>query len=114
MSYKPFLIGGKNLSSAIVEQKIYTACNYKKGYKQLFERMTGIAFDKYVRIDLPNTIAEIAKWFEFAQPAKYMLYNDCLQGLYDSTVTLGDYKKFKSRILNKQKINMHPTVIFTF
>ena len=24
------------------------------------------------------------------------------------------YKKFKSRILNKQKINMHPTVIFTF
>lgn len=86
----------------------------EKGYKQLFERLTGIAFDKYLRIDLPNTIAEIAPWFEFAQPAKYMLYNDCLQGLYDSTVHIGDYKKFKNIALKLHKLTQNEEYGYIF
>ena len=94
----------------------YTAgiANGEKEYKRLFERLTGIPFDKYLRIDLPNTIAEIAQWFSFAQPAKYMLYNDCLQGLYDSTVKLGDYKKFKNIALKLHNLTKNPEFGYVF
>ena len=65
-------------------------------YKQAFENWIGIPFDKFLRIDSPNEICQPAKMFLLAQPARYMLYNDCLQGLYDSTVTQGDGENFKS------------------
>ena len=91
-----------------------SAAYNQKDYKKLFEKLTGIPFDKYLRIDLPNTIAEIAEWFAFAQPAKYMLYNDCLQGLYDSTVKLGDYKKFKNIALQLHNLTLNQEYGYIF
>ena len=84
----------------------YTAglANGEKEYKKLFEKITGIAFDKYLRIDSPNQIAETEKGFLVSQPSRYMLYNDCLQGIYDSTVCIGDGEKFKSVALKLHKL----------
>ena len=66
--------------------------NGRKDYKKLFERMTGIAFDKFMRLDLNNEVVE--KGSVVASPSKYMLYNDCLQGLLDCTVNDGDAEKY--------------------
>ena len=66
--------------------------NGRKDYKKLFERMTGIAFDKFLRLDLNNEVVE--KYNVVADPSKYMLYNDCLQGLLDCTVREGDAEKY--------------------
>ena len=66
--------------------------NGRRDYKKLFERMTGIAFDKFMRLDLNNEVVE--KYSVVAAPSKYMLYNDCLQGLMDCTVKEGDAEKY--------------------
>ncbi len=66
--------------------------NGRRDYKKLFERLTGIAFDKFMRLDLNNEVVE--KLGAIASPSKYMLYNDCLQGLLDCTVNAGDAEKY--------------------
>ena len=60
----------------------------EKNYKVTFEQVMGIPFDKFLRLDLPNEVVQPAKMFAFTQASRYMLYNDPLQGLYDSTVTV--------------------------
>lgn len=74
--------------------------NGGKNYKQNFQEITGMAFDKFLRLDTPNEATEPAEMFAFSQSSRYMLYNDPLQGLYDSQVTTGDSEKFKT-IANK-------------
>ena len=66
--------------------------NGRRDYKKLFECATGIAFDKFMRLDLNNEVVE--KYDVVAAPSKYMLYNDCLQGLLDCTVKEGDAEKY--------------------
>lgn len=68
--------------------------NGRRDYKSLFKAMTGISFNKFMRLDLVNDISELND--PFAQVSKYMLYNDCLQGLFDCTVHLPDGEKYKS------------------
>ena len=79
--------------------------NGRKDYKKLFERMTGIAFDKFMRLDLNNEVVE--KYSVVASPSKYMLYNDCLQGLLDCTVNEGDAEKYAgiATLLNRVSKN---------
>ena len=74
--------------------------NGEKDYKQKFLKQTGVEFDKFLRLDSPNEATEPAEMFAFSQSSRYMLYNDPLQGLYDSQVTEGDGEKFK-KIANK-------------
>ena len=76
--------------------------NKRKDYKKLFEKMTGISFEKFMRLDLPNDVAEMND--PFVHTAKYMLYNDCLQGLFDCTVSDGDSEKYKSIIANLNRL----------
>ncbi len=75
--------------------------NGRNDYKKLFERITGIAFDKFMLLDLNNKVVE--KHDVVASPSKYMLYNDCLQGLLDCTVNDGDAQKYVdiARALNR-------------
>jgi hypothetical protein len=68
----------------------------EKEYKTQFKENFGVSFDNFLRLDMPNDVIKPAKMFAFSQAARYMLYNDCLQGLYDSTITEGDGEKFKS------------------
>ena len=66
--------------------------NGRADYKKSFEKMTGISFDEFLRLDLNNKVAE--KYNVVVSPSKYMLYNDCLQGLLDCTVNEGDGEKY--------------------
>ena len=67
----------------------------ERDYKAQFENLTGLSFEKFLRLDSPNEITEPAKMFAFTQASRYMLYNDPLQGIYDSTVTEGDGQKYQ-------------------
>ena len=73
-------------------------------YKQKFKELFGVKFDDYIRLDLPNEVIKPAKMFGISQASRYMLYNDCLQGLYDSTVTECDGDKFKSVALKLSRL----------
>lgn len=76
--------------------------NGRKDYKRLFEKLTGIPFDKFILLDLPNDVCET--FDPLVQPSKYMLYNDCLQGLCDCTVKKGDGDKYKSFSLRLSRL----------
>ena len=60
----------------------------KKGFYGKY----GIAFDDFMLTDLPETAND--KKNCVLNPEKYMLYNDCLLGQFDSTVRAGDAVKY--------------------
>ena len=79
--------------------------NGRKDYKKLFEKMVGIPFDKFMRLDLNNEVVE--KRDMVASPSKYMLYNDCLQGLLDCTVNDGDAEKYVGIARQFSRLSSH-------
>lgn len=74
---------------------VYCGCfaNGVTNYKKVFKSITGVAFDKYSLLDSINRVTK--QYGDFSNPNKYMLYNDLLIGLLDSTVTVEDGLKFK-------------------
>lgn len=79
--------------------------NGRRDYKSLFKALTDISFEKFLRLDEPNDISEMNDIL--VQPSKYMLYNDCLQGLFDCTVNLPDGEKYKSIALRLSTLAKH-------
>lgn len=52
--------------------------------KSNFGKTFGISFDDFLAIDLPNLLDN--QLIDVYNPSKYMLYNDCFSGVFDSTV----------------------------
>lgn len=63
-----------------------------KTVKNGFSEKFGIDFDDFMLADLPGTANEQKDGI--VNPEKYMLYNDCLLGMLDSTVREGDGEKY--------------------
>lgn len=57
--------------------------------KKNFKEFTGIAFDDYMAIDIPEFNALEGNIDRTVNPAKYMLYNDYFCGIYDSVTDSG-------------------------
>lgn len=60
--------------------------------KKNFKEFTGIAFDDYMAIDIPEFDALAENAGRTVNPAKYMLYNDYFCGIYDSVTDSGRNK----------------------
>ncbi len=56
-----------------------------------FREMTGIAYDDFLLAELPDTPNTDG---QKNNPEKYMLYNDCLTGLLDGTVSGGEAARY--------------------
>lgn len=76
----------------------YVAC-YNKGVtdekemKEGFKSITGVSFDDFMALDLPdNVTGEI----DVCNPSKYILFNDCLTGLFDAYVYGGEKEVYLS------------------
>lgn len=54
--------------------------------KKKFEKIAGMKWDDFMVIDSPNVILP-ADAERVCNPSKYLLYNDCLSGMFDSTLT---------------------------
>ena len=63
--------------------------------KQKFEEFTGIAFDDFLLLDAPNSVALPDDSSILVCPCKYMLYSDPFVGFLDSTVKLGEGQKYR-------------------
>lgn len=88
---------GAECSKYAVLPTLYYAAQLARGVnddtviKKGFEQKTGISFDGYMLIDLPGTPNEYpGDGIDTFNPEKYLLYNDCFMGRYDSTVSMGD------------------------
>jgi len=81
---------------AYVMNKAYSGNNLKNDFLTL----TGIEFDDFMLLDLPNTIRQKSK-DNLNNPSKYLLFNDYFMGKFDSTVNEGDgmlYSQIAERI----------------
>lgn len=58
--------------------------------KQKFRDIVGMDFDDYMRLDLPNAVADYGEETLCSNASKYLLYNDPLLGIYDPTIDEGD------------------------
>jgi hypothetical protein len=76
--------------------------------------LTGVPVDKFMTVDLPNAlIKETAA--QIINPCKYLLYNDCLTGLFDSTLQGNEaavYKKYAGMLKRAGQIGGDYTYIF--
>lgn len=61
--------------------------------KEKFEKLFGIAFDDFVKLDLPNQI----KGNIYGNPSRYGLYNDPFCGKVDYHIEEGDGQEYKKR-----------------
>lgn len=59
--------------------------------KEKFRRLTGIAFDEFMQLDLPNALPASA---EHANPSKYMFMSDIFNDFLDYTVCPGGGKQY--------------------
>lgn len=57
--------------------------------KENFKQFTGIKFDDYMEIDIPEFSKIPGNENKFINPSKYMLYNDYFCGLHDSITDAG-------------------------
>lgn len=62
----------------------------------------GIDFDDFMLTDLPKTANELKN--KVVNPEKYMLYNDCLLGQFDSTVCEGDGEKYSKCAIKLKRL----------
>lgn len=60
-----------------------------KHIKEQFKDVTGVDYDTFIALSLPNILLDNQDETEKVNPAKYLLYNDVLVGVYDSTVSIG-------------------------
>jgi len=68
--------------------------------EEAFCALTGVALDKFMLLELPNVIDE-NKEPDHSNRCKFMLYNDCLYGLFNYVVQGGEKKIYKS---HKEKL----------
>lgn len=71
--------------------------------KEGFETLTGIAFDDYMKVDLPNRL--VSSEYERNNGSKFFLYNDILIGTFDSLVFDGIDKVYLSHAEELQRIS---------
>lgn len=80
----------------------------KKGFLEKYE----IPFDAFMLTDLPGTANEGKD--VIYNPEKYMLYNDCLLGVFDSTVREGDALSYSECAKKLKEYESHPDYGYIF
>ncbi len=105
--------GGECSPFSLLPSLFYIA-QYSKGVtdenviKTKFKRLTGIDYDEFIKLDLPNEITG-NEYNSTKNPCKYMLFSDCFNGYLDYTVREGgsqiyeDYAKQLHQIAKKSR-----------
>lgn len=101
--------GGEASIYSILPSIYFTAENaYSKVFtKEYFKTLTGIEFDDFMKVDLPNRL--VSSDYERNNSSKYFLYNDILIGTFDSLIfdgidkIYGDHAKELKEISDKSK-----------
>ena len=106
-SLLPSLYFAACFAKGITDQNII-----KKGFKE----NTGIDFDSYMLLDLPNTPNDDEPFIEFETYVadKYLFYNDCFLGKYDDTIREGDAAAYKLAAERLATVNTTPEYGYIF
>lgn len=83
------------LPSLLCAAEFYKGNYSMKSIKARFKEVTGVSFDDFMKLDLPDKIYGKAGDFPTC-PCKYMLYNDTFYGIFDKTVAEGGADKYRA------------------
>ncbi len=72
-------------------------------YKSAFYNLTDMNYDDFMKLELPNVLDGNPTNPIAPTPSKYLLYNDCFMGLFDSTVAENTSKVYASHANELQK-----------
>lgn len=78
------------LPSMYYVSQLVQGINGENEIKKGFKDFTGIDFDDFMLIDIPAVTAKENGGGAIVNPDKYMLYNDCLLGIFDSVANEED------------------------
>ncbi len=97
---------------------LYFSAEYAKGntdmevIKKGFEEKYGIPFDSFMALDLAGTPNDSNE--DIYNPDKYMMYNDCFMGIFDSTVRDGDAQSYAACAQKLDALQDEPTWGYLF
>lgn len=100
--------GGSCSPYSVLPALIHTA-EYAKGnfdensIKRRFFEIVGIKYENFIAVDLPNFLYDEQDKTVKCNPAKYLLYNDVLTGVYDSTIGEGGGEIYKAHAQKLKK-----------
>jgi len=92
---------GGSCSPFSVLPALFTAAELAKGnadetdIKRKFETLIGLPFDIFMYADLPNVLDKNQAADKVFNPSKYLFYNDCLLGIFDTAIEEGAGKIYK-------------------
>ena len=98
---------------------IFAVSEYAKGnfdensIKQKFFERFSVKFDDYMQIDAPNEIS-LKNEADVVNPSKYLLYNDCFLGMFDSAIPRDCNKKYAGIAANLRKLQIPDEYKFAF
>lgn len=98
---------------------IFAVSEYAKGnfdensIKQKFFERFSVKFDDYMQIDAPNEIS-LKNEADVVNPSKYLLYNDCFLGMFDSAIPQDCNKKYAGIAANLRKLQIPDEYKFAF
>ena len=70
-----------------------------------FKQTVGLTWENFMLLDLPDVLEGNLR--DLKNPCKYLLYNDCLMGIYDCTVQAKDGKQYAQYAECLQKFAKH-------
>lgn len=97
---------------------LYYSAEYAKGNTDMaaikagFEKKFGIPFDSFMALDLAGTPNDSNE--DIYTPDKYMMYNDCFMGIFDSTVRDGDAASYAACAEKLAPLTDEPTWGYLF
>lgn len=78
----------------------------KTRIKREFRKRFGVSFDKFMLLDLPGTPGGNVD--EHFNSEKYLLYNDCFTGLFNSTLAGGENDQYARCAVQLGRMKNHP------
>ncbi len=70
-----------------------------------FKHIAGLSWEDFMLLDLPDVLE--GNDCDLCNPSKYLLYNDCLMGIFDCTVRENDGKTYAEHAARLQKFSKH-------
>lgn len=86
----------------------------KKQIKQGFKELTGIEFDDFCLLDIPDITNNPDNYDKIVSPDKYMLYNDYFLGIYDSITDGSKNKIYRNTAKSLEKLTRNSEYGYLF
>ncbi len=86
----------------------------EKQIKQGFKELTGIDFDGFMLLDIPEITNSAENYDKIVNPDRYTLYNDYFLGIYDSIIDESRNQIYKNTALGLEKLENNGDYGFIF